>query len=109
MRTDTVTVDTPDGPMALYEAVPDEPRGGMVVIQEAFGVNSHIEEVTRRFAEQGYHAVAPHVFHRTGGPVIPYGDFGPVIEHMGALRDELILDDVDAALAHLASNGQDAR
>ena len=108
MRTETITVDTPDGPMAVYEAVPDDPRAALVVIQEAFGVNSHIEEVTRRFAEEGYHAVAPHMFHRTGSPVIPYGDFTPVIEHMGALRDELILADVDASLAHLAQAGWEA-
>ena len=38
--------------MRLYEAVPDgEPRGAVVVIQEAFGVNPHIEDVTRRFAD----------------------------------------------------------
>src|SRR5438309_400422 len=108
MRAETITVETPDGPMALYEAVPDDPRGAMVVIQEAFGVNSHIEEVTRRLAEQGYHSVAPHMFHRTGDPVIPYADFTPVIEHMSALRDELILADVDAAVAHLANAGFDA-
>ena len=40
--------------MRLYEAVPDgEPRGAVVVIQEAFGVNEHIEDVTRRFATGG--------------------------------------------------------
>ena len=38
--------------MRLYEAVPDgEPRGAVIVIQEAFGVNPHIEDVTRRFAD----------------------------------------------------------
>ena len=53
--------------MRLYEADPDgEPRGAVVVIQEAFGVNPHIEDVTRRFAAAGYHAVAPDMFHRTG-------------------------------------------
>ena len=43
--------------MRLYEATPDgdEERGAVVVIQEAFGVNPHIEDVTRRFAAVGYH------------------------------------------------------
>ena len=36
-----------------------EPRGGIVVIQEAFGVNDHIEDVARRFAAEGWLAVAP--------------------------------------------------
>ncbi len=43
------TVDTADGPMRLYEAKPPgEARGALVIIQEAFGVNPHIEDVTRR-------------------------------------------------------------
>ena len=46
---------TPDGSMELYEAFPDgEPKGAVIVIQEAFGVNDHIQDVTRRFAAAGY-------------------------------------------------------
>ena len=47
----TVTVATSGGDMALYDAEPDgAPRGAVIVLQEAFGVNDHIEDVTRRFA-----------------------------------------------------------
>ena len=42
----------------------------VVVVQEAFGVNHHIEDVTRRFAAAGYHAVAPDFFHRAGGGTV---------------------------------------
>ena len=93
--------------MRCYEAVPDgEPRGAVVVIQEAFGVNPHIEDVTRRFAAAGYHAVAPDMFHRTGGAVVDYGDFGAVIEHfVGIGNDEAIMADVDAALGYLRGLG----
>ncbi len=92
--------------MPLYEAVPDGPaRGAVVVIQEAFGVNGHIEDVTRRFAEAGYHAVAPHLFHRTGAPVFGYDDFSQVLEHMTALGDEGILSDVEGAIDHLRASG----
>ena len=57
------SVTTPDGAMDVYEATPDgDVRGAIVVIQEAFGVNEHIEDVTRRFAAAGYHAVAPALF-----------------------------------------------
>jgi carboxymethylenebutenolidase len=106
MQTRTVEVPTPDGPMAVYEAVPDGGAGrAVVVIQEAFGVNSHIEDVTRRFAAVGYHAVAPHLFHRTGDGVVPYGEFAKVLQHVAALSDEAFLADVDAALAHLAEVG----
>jgi len=56
-----IELETPDGPMPCYEAFPDGSgnRRGMIVIQEAFGVNNHIQEIARRLAAQGYHAVAP--------------------------------------------------
>jgi carboxymethylenebutenolidase len=102
VRTETIQIDTPDGPMALYEAVPDRPLAAVVVIQEAFGVNAHIEDVTRRLAAAGYHAVAPHLFHRAGGGTAPYDDFSKVMPLYAALDDDAILRDVDATLAHLA-------
>jgi carboxymethylenebutenolidase len=101
-------ITTAEGPMRLYEAVPDgEPRGAVIVIQEAFGVNPHIEDVTRRFAAAGYHAVAPDMFHRTGpGAVVDYGDFGSVIEHfVGIGSDAAILADVDATIDYLHGIG----
>lgn len=51
--------------LAAWRAVPlGKPRGGVVVIQEIFGVNSHIRDVTERFSEQGYLAIAPALFDR---------------------------------------------
>jgi carboxymethylenebutenolidase len=106
MENRTHEVETADGPMPLYESLPDgEPRGGVVVIQEAFGVNDHIEDVTRRFAGAGYQAVAPHLFHRTGSPVVDYGDLDKVLPNFQALSDDKVLLDVDAALDHLRAQG----
>jgi carboxymethylenebutenolidase len=106
MRERTVSVTTPDGPIDLYEAAPDDaPRGGIVVIQEAFGVNEHIRDVTRRFVDHGYVAVAPALFHRTGSPELGYGSFEDVLPHMKDLSDDGILADVDAAIDHLRSIG----
>lgn len=106
METRTITLTTADGPMDLYEAMPDTPNGAaIVVIQEAFGVNDHITDVTRRFAAEGYHAVAPHLFHRAGGGTAPYGDFSKVLPLFEGLSDEALLVDVDAALAHLRDAG----
>lgn len=101
----TIELTTDDGPMPLYEAVPDAPRAAVVVLQEAFGVNDHIEDVTRRFADAGYHAVAPHLFHRAGGGTAPYDDFSQVMPLFEGLSDDGILADVDAALAHLHDAG----
>ena len=107
MRTGDQQITTAEGPMRVYEAVPDgEARAAVVVIQEAFGVNPHIEDITRRFAAAGYHAVAPDMFHRTGGAVVDYGDFGAVIEHfIGIGEDAAILADVDTTLDYVRSLG----
>ena len=99
---------TPDGAMEIYEATPDgEPRGAIIVVQEAFGVNDHIEDVTRRAAAAGYHAVAPDVFHRSGpGSVAEYGDWDKVMAYFGKVEnDAAVLSDVDGALDHLRASG----
>jgi carboxymethylenebutenolidase len=95
--------------MELYEAGPEQgsarARGAVIVVQEAFGVNEHIESVADRLAERGYHAVAPHFFHRAGGGTVPYGDFSKVIAKYQGLSDEGILVDVDAARGVLHGAG----
>jgi carboxymethylenebutenolidase len=102
METRTIGLTSDDEPMDAYEAVPDTPNGAaVIVLQEAFGVNEHIEDVTRRFAAAGYHAVAPHLFHRAGGGTAPYDDFAKVLPLFEGLSDAGILTDVDAVLAHL--------
>jgi carboxymethylenebutenolidase len=106
MDTTTFEVDTPDGPMEVYRAKPDgEAKAAVIVIQEAFGVNEHIMDVTRRFANEGYHAVAPHIFHRAGGGTAPYDDFSKVLPLFAGLDDAKLLDDVDATVAALDEHG----
>jgi carboxymethylenebutenolidase len=101
----TVTVATADGDMDIYDAEPDgDARAAVIVAQEAFGVNAHIEDVTRRLAAEGYRAVAPHLFHRTGDPVIDYGDYQKLMPHMQALTADGLLGDVDATIAYLKDN-----
>ena len=49
----------------VYKAMPEgTQRGSIVVIQEIFGVNSHIQDVCDRFSAEGYLAIAPAVFDR---------------------------------------------
>jgi carboxymethylenebutenolidase len=113
MQTSMIDLSTPDGPMPLYQAAPDDAgtagaTAAVIVIQEAFGVNPHIEDVTRRFAAEGYQAVAPHLFHRSGGGSMSYGDFAAVMPHMQALRDDDIIADLRATLAHLEAAGVEA-
>jgi carboxymethylenebutenolidase len=102
----TRTLQTADGPLDLYEARPDgKPKAAVIVIQEAFGVNDHIMDVTRRFAAAGYHAVAPTMFHRAGGGTAPYGDMSKVVPLFKGMSDDAIVRDVDAALAQLHADG----
>jgi carboxymethylenebutenolidase len=66
MKTHTVNLTAADGLVfPAYVAHPDgTPRGGIVVLQEIFGVNAHIRAVVDSFAVQGYLAIAPSAFHR---------------------------------------------
>jgi carboxymethylenebutenolidase len=105
----STTIDVPvaDGTsLPIYEAPPDgEPRGAVVVVQEAFGVNDHIEDVTRRFAAAGFHAVAPHLFHRSGDPRLAYEPMAAAMPHLQALTAAGLGGDIDATLEHLHAAG----
>ena len=61
-----ITLTAADGrPVSAYEARPaGQPRGGVVVMQEIFGVNAHIRSVADGFAQAGYLAIAPAAFGR---------------------------------------------
>jgi len=61
-----ITLTAKDGfKLDAYRADPSgKPRGGIVVIQEIFGVNHHIRSVTDRYAQLGYLATAPALFDR---------------------------------------------
>ncbi len=94
--------------MAAYVARPKNggPYPGLLVFQEAFGVNHHIRDVTERFAAEGYVAIAPELFHRTAPPgfEVSYTDFPAVMPHMQAVTPETAEADVRAAYAWLGSN-----
>lgn len=63
---ETVKLHAADGhPLNAYVAAPEgTPKGAIVVIQEAFGVNHHIRGVADGYAAEGYLAVAPALFDR---------------------------------------------
>jgi carboxymethylenebutenolidase len=106
---DEITLATDDGDMPAYVATPDgDARGGIVVVQEAFGVTTHIQSVCRRLADARYTAIAPALFHRVGSPVLDYGDFEAVRPAMMSLTAGGIEVDLDAAFADLKGRGFDA-
>ena len=99
----TVQLDTPDGKMEAYVAQPKEGGSypGIVVLQEAFGVNDHMKKVTDRIAAEGYVAIAPDIFHRESERVIPFSDMAKAIATMQRVQDSKAMEDVGAAIAHL--------
>jgi carboxymethylenebutenolidase len=101
----TVQLNTSDGKMEAYVAAPKDGRSypGIVVIQEAFGVNDHIKKVTARIAAEGYVAIAPDIFHRESERIISYSDMGKAIATMQRVDDGKAMEDVGAAIAHLKS------
>lgn len=103
---ETIQLSSTDGDMGLYVARPDiQAKAAVVVVQEAFGVNDHIEDVTRRFAAEGYLAVSPHLFHRSGDPRLGYTDISQVMPHMQALSEAGLSADLDATLEYLSGEG----
>ena len=58
-----IELDSPQGGIAAWQATPETPAvGGLVVIQEIFGVNGHIRDVADRFAREGFDVLAPALF-----------------------------------------------
>jgi carboxymethylenebutenolidase len=93
--------------MRAYVARPEgAPRAGIMVFQEIFGVNHHIRDLTGRFAREGYLAIAPELFHRTGpGFESGYTDIGPGRAHAQAVTDEGLTADIGAAFEWLRNAG----
>ena len=113
MASKWIEIETADGHMHSYLSEPDGsgPYPAVVVIQEAFGVNEYVRSVCDRLADQGYVAVAPEIFHRTGTHLeLPYGDWDKVKAHFTALTNDTLEEDVGAAVAWLrARNDVDPR
>jgi len=86
-----------------------KPKGGLVVIQEIFGVNAHMRSVVDRFAGLGYTAIAPAFFdHLETGVELDYDEAGFTKgrQLVGELGLERALEDVASAAEAIASAGK---
>ena len=92
-----------------YRADPvTKPIGAVVVIQEIFGVNSHIRTVCDRFAAQGYVAVAPAIFDRQRPGFESGYSEAEIVEARKFLADidwNAMLADTEAAIAEAGKGG----
>jgi carboxymethylenebutenolidase len=98
--------------LPAYIAQPSgKARGGVVVLQEIFGVNSHIRSVADGYAKDGYLAVAPSTFHRVKpGVDLGYaeGDMKDGMALKAAAEKVLpaVLADIQAAITHASQAGK---
>ena len=77
----------------------------ILVVSEIFGVHEHIADVARRFARQGYLAIAPDLFVRQGDAGV-YGDIPTLIkEVISKTPDAQVMEDLDACVAWARDNG----
>ncbi|NBR29274.1 MAG: dienelactone hydrolase family protein [Betaproteobacteria bacterium] len=103
-----VKLDTRDGPIPAYRAVPE--KNGkypvVLVVQEIFGVHEHIKDVCRRLAKLGYFAIAPELYFRQGD-VTKFTDnteiFAKVVNHV---PDSQVMSDLDAAVVFANASGK---
>ena len=105
-----VKIPVTDGQMPAYRAMP---TGGknlpvVLVVQEIFGVHEHIKDICRRFAKEGYLAIAPELYARQGDPS-KYPEIAELFKEVVAkVPDDQVMADLDASAAWAAKNGGSA-
>ena len=102
-----INVVDPGRAVTQMEAYVTKPEGdgrlpAVLVIQEIWGVNSHIQYVTDRLPSQGYVGMAPALFHREGrGTIGLHEEMETAVAHMGQCTDVNIVSDIKAAVEYL--------
>ena len=100
--------------MATYVSHPAPSEGSsfpaVIVVMEAFGVTRHIEQVCDEYARHGYVAVAPSLYHRDAPNIkLGYDQMPQVQQHMGALQDDQIIEDINKTIDYLQNRYQRTR
>ena len=122
---ETLEIQAPDGVMPAVFCVPGDPPAGqggdpgpaVLVLMEAFGLNDHVREVSRRLAGAGYAALAPDLYYREEVSAIPYDDPDRAADRVmrtvalsdapeERVKDERALADVRAALQALKKDAR---
>lgn len=96
-----ITLKASDGhSFGAYKASPaGTAKGGVVILQEIFGVNSHVKHVCDEYAGDGYVAIAPALFDRIEkNAEIGYAEIGRAREIVGKLLDSMLIADMQAAI-----------
>ena len=107
LLTGEVMVNVKGYNVPVYRAQPTGKTGlpVVLVISEIFGVHEYIADVARRFAKQGYLALAPELFVRQGDPT-SYGTMADLLrEVVSKVPDEQVMADLDGVMAWARENG----
>ncbi|WP_049564109.1 dienelactone hydrolase family protein [Streptomyces sp. SBT349] len=112
----TLRIPTADGQADAFAAFPDggEPRPGVLLYTDAFGVRPVVEGMARELAEHGYYVLVPHLYYRHGpAPVIELPEhigeevrpavFARLMPLIEAHTTERALRDADAYLGFLSA------
>jgi len=106
---DTIGLIANDGhALSAYRNAPaGEPRGGIVILQEIFGITDHIRSVVDQYAQLGFLTIAPSLFDRVRPDIVlDYTDIEQAREIMMSLDRELAVADIAAAAAAARSAGK---
>jgi carboxymethylenebutenolidase len=116
MRSETIRFRGHEGAeIAGYLSRPEASPGsspGIVLVQEVFGIDAHIREMTERFAGEGFVVLAPDLYSREGVPgpkptpqiPEPIWSMDEVRAAVSSLPDRRVLGDLEGALGHLAAD-----
>lgn len=110
LRTGEARVPTADGQsLPVYFAAPAARDNAPVilVVQEIFGVHEHIRDICRRFAREGWFAVAPELFFRAGDPSKAEAAAQILQTIVPKVIDAQVMTDLDASLEFARANGAD--
>ncbi|QJE73116.1 dienelactone hydrolase family protein [Aerophototrophica crusticola] len=104
-----ITVRVKDGTIPAYHAMPNTkgPFPIVLVVQEIFGVHEHVKDICRRFAQQGYLAIAPELYARQGNPAAIKDVQQLMKEIVSKVPDLQVMADLDATVAWAKENGGD--
>jgi carboxymethylenebutenolidase len=109
VKKQTVNIATNDGVMPAHWILPegDGPFPGVIVLMEAFGLVSHIEDVAERLAGEGYAALAPDVYYRSlPDNKVGYDELPKAIELMQKVEDGAFIKDMESAIQFMEESGE---
>ncbi|MCW5977567.1 MAG: dienelactone hydrolase family protein [Bryobacteraceae bacterium] len=103
-----VKIPVADGEIPGYRAMPAKGSRFPValVVQEIFGVHEHIKDICRRFAKEGYFAIAPELYARQGDVSNMTDIQGIIGSVVSKVPDKQVMSDLDAAAAYAAKSSR---